>query len=52
MVVFYIIIFYYLYYSSGRAKKYQKLSQKIMLGEITEPKDVIEEYKKFKKEFK
>ena len=29
-----------------KAKLYQKLSQKIMLGEITDPKEVLNEYRK------
>ena len=50
--IFYIILFYYSNKASNRAKHYQKLSQRIMLGEITEPKEVLKEYKTFKKDFK
>lgn len=50
--IFYIVLLVLVFYSSKRAKNYQKLSQRIMIGEITTSKEILEEYEKFKRDIK
>ena len=45
----FVIILVTLLYANHRIKHYQRLSQKIIEGKITNPKQVLEEYNKFKK---
>ena len=52
MVIFLIVIILVLRDTTKQIKNYQNLSQRIILGEITDPKDVRSEYNKFKKEIK
>jgi len=49
LVIVMVIIIARLKHGSDRIKLYQRLSQKIVLGEITDPEDIKEEYKKFMK---
>lgn len=47
LVIFFLVVICRLKYATDRIRKYQRLSQKIMKGKITEPKQVLEEYEKF-----